>query len=121
MSCHLDFVQNTLDIVVPVIKTLVGEHLTLAEHNYARKSVDLGLDALVNDHVTNLDFGAFHGDTHQLTYALEANSAVVLLYHSNIVLHQLLEESKHVCLVVGRMRLQERCVVAHLLFNLILL
>ena len=65
VACLFDLVQQSLDIVVPVIKHTLGVLILLFECDLPGESVYLCLDSLVNDHIADFLFSSVFGDSYQ--------------------------------------------------------
>ncbi len=111
-----NFVKHVSDVVVPVIQHIICE-LVLLEINDSNHSVDLGLNPLIDDHVSDFLLSEFLTDPDQLTQSLQSDPAVVLLDDSDVVLDQLAEELLQVSVVVLSL-CPERLVSLYLVLDL---
>ena len=116
----LNLVQSGPQVIVPRVQLFVSELLALVDCYDACQSVNLSSDTPVDHHVAKLILGALDRDTDQLTHAGQADAAVVLLDHSQVVLHQLPYQLDQVVLVVQSAVL-ERLKGGHLLGDIVLL
>ena len=88
----------------------------MIEHNDTLESVDLGEDTLVDHHVADFLLSSLQGDTSQSSQSVEADAAVILFNHSEVMLNQLSDQVTHMLLAVTCSVL-ERLVLAHLSLN----
>jgi len=113
-------VQGRLKISIPRIKPFISELFTLVDGNNACKPVDFSTNPVIDHHVTKLILGTLDWDANKLTHSSEADTAVVLLNHSKVVLNKLPYQLNQVILVVES-ALLKRFEDAHLLCNYVFL
>ena len=94
--------------------------LPLVDGNNACKTVDFSGDAAVDYHITQLILCALDRNADELAHARQTDSAVVLLNHTQVVLHELANELDHVVFAVQG-ALLERLERGHLLGDVVLL
>lgn len=96
----LNLVQQSFDIDVPAVQVCVGCLILWLESHFPGKTVDLGGETLVNNHVTDLLLGSILGNSNESGESRDLDLAVVLGGHSEVVLDQLPYELLHVGLGV---------------------
>jgi hypothetical protein len=66
MASLLNLIQHVSNIVIPVIEYIIAL-LVLKERNNSLKSIDLGYNSFVYNHITNLFFSQIYTDSNQLS------------------------------------------------------
>jgi len=120
MASLLDLVQDLGDGVVPATEAFVSELLSLGEDHDALQTVNLGLDSLVDNHVSEFGFNSVLRDAQESSDSAEADAAVVFLDDSEVVLAELLQEPVHVSLSSLSIEF-EGVIGQHLLLDLVFL
>ena len=120
MASLLNRIEGRPEVAIPRVEPLVSELLALVNSDNACKPVDLGTNPAVNHHVAEFVLSALNRDANELAHAGEADAAVVLLDHSQIVLHELSNQLDKVVLRVQG-TLLEGLESAHLLCDVVLL
>lgn len=100
MAGLLHLVQKCFDVPVPVIKHTFSVLVLLFESYLPSKSVDFGLNPVINHHVANLLFGSVLWHTDESGQRRNIDFAIVLLDNSEIMLDQLPDQVTHVRLAV---------------------
>jgi hypothetical protein len=116
MARRLNLVQGSLDVIVPRTQLIVRLLLLVIEYNDALESVNLSEDTFVHHHVADLLLSSLQRDTSQCGQSVEADAAVILFDHSQVVLNQLSDQVTHMLLAVTSSIL-ERLVLTHLSLN----
>ena len=116
MTCLLNFIQQGFDIWIPISKFAICSLILLFECYLPGQSVDLGIDALVDNHVSNFGFCAIFRNTNKSCQSWDFDFAIVLFNDSEIMLNQLSNEFSHVRLWILS-AVAEGLVSAHTGFN----
>ena len=91
MAGTFDLIKDAPSVGVPVIKTFVGELLSLREYNDALKSVDFRRHSLIHYHVADFVLTSVDAHANKSGHPLKTDPCVILFNNSNVVLDQLPE------------------------------
>ena len=100
LASLLDLVKSHFKIVVPSIESIICELLALREDNNTSKSINLGLNSLIDDHIAEFVLCTLDRNTNTLAHASKCNARVVSLDDSDVVLNKLAYQLNHMILRV---------------------
>ena len=89
VTCCLNLVKGSFQVLVPRIEFLVGELTMFVDGDDACETIDLGCNSAIDHHVAQLVLSSLNWDTNELAHASKINFAVIFLDHAQIVLHKL--------------------------------
>ena len=100
MASLFNFIKHCLNVTVPVSKHSFCISIFLFECHFPCHSINLSLDSLVNNHVTDFLFSSVFWNTNKFRKCLNLYFTIVLLNNSKVMLDQLTKEFSHVSFVI---------------------
>mmetsp|Transcript_14936 Transcript_14936/g.14522 ORF Transcript_14936/g.14522 Transcript_14936/m.14522 type:complete len:227 (-) Transcript_14936:337-1017(-) len=107
MASLLYLVQQSPQVVVPIIQHIICE-LALLKHHYPLHPIYLGMETIVDHHISNLGLSSVYSHSDQVGQSGQLHSAVILLNDSDIMLDQLLNEFSQMEFIVFSLWLEGR-------------
>jgi hypothetical protein len=86
MTSLLNFIEQGLNIKIPMLQQSFRILILLLESNLPGQSIDLSLYSIVDHHVAYLSLSSIDVHSNQSWQSLQINAAVVFLNHSQIML-----------------------------------